>query len=206
MSFFAVVVAASATAGRSVLITVNSTENTALGSILIGPHGKTLYHDGSEKKNVVKCTGACAKEWPPLLIGAGAKPIAGPGVKATMLGTVKRPDGTFQVTYHGLPLYLFSGDAKAGDVKGQGDDGIWHALAPTGAAVTKAATTGSTSAKSSTSGSSTSSGSSAGSSGSSSGSGSSAGSGSSSGSGTSGSGTTTTPTDCDTNPGGYGCM
>ena len=45
-----------------------------------------------------------------------------------MLGTLKRSDGKVQVTYGGKPLYLYSGDKKAGDVKGQGAGGIWHAL------------------------------------------------------------------------------
>ena len=62
------------------------------------------------------------------MITAGAKPVAGAGVTAAKLGTVKRPDGKIQVTYNGLPLYLFAGDSKAGDVKGQGVGGIWHVV------------------------------------------------------------------------------
>ena len=55
---------------------------------------------------------------------------------ASMLGTVKRPDGRWQVSYHGHPLYLFGGDARAGQVNGQGLAGRWHALTPSGTAVT----------------------------------------------------------------------
>jgi hypothetical protein len=77
--------------------------------------------------------------WLPLVIPAGVRPISGPGVVASMLGTVKRPDGRVQVTYDGFPLYLFSGDTKAGEVNGQGSGGIWHALAPSGVPVTKVA-------------------------------------------------------------------
>jgi predicted lipoprotein with Yx(FWY)xxD motif len=185
------VAAAVATAA---LVSVHSTQNSALGvKILVSASGRTLYHPSSDKKTVVKCIGPCAKEWPPLLVAAGAKAIAGPGVTASSLGTVKRPDGKLQVTYHGLTLYLFSGDRKAGDVKGQGDDGIWHALAPSGAIVTKVVktSTGTGSGTTSGSGSGTTSGS---------------GSGTTSGSGSGSGGTTTTPTDCATNPGGYGCM
>jgi predicted lipoprotein with Yx(FWY)xxD motif len=177
---------------------VHSAQNSALGKILVTASGRTLYHDSAEKKNVVKCLGSCASQWPPLLVAAGAKPVPGPGVSASLLGTVKRPDGKLQVTYAGLPLYLFAGDKKAGDVKGQGLSGVWHALTPTGAVVTKSVTV---SSGDGTSGSG---------SGSSSGSTSGSGSGSTSGSGTGSGGTTTTGgsggTDCTANPQGYGCM
>jgi predicted lipoprotein with Yx(FWY)xxD motif len=174
-------VAVSATVADATLpTTVKSTNVSALGKILVSASGRTLYHNAFEKKNIIKCTGSCASEWPPLVIAAGAKPVAGAGVTASLLGTLKRSDGKIQVTYSGKPLYRYSGDKKAGDVKGQGGGGIWHVLAPTGAVVTKAVT-----------GSTTSSGS---------------GSGSSSGSGSGGTTTTTTPTDCDLHPDGYGCM
>ena len=34
------------------------------------------------------------------------------------MGTITRSDGTLQVTYKGLPLYLFHKDANPGDTKG----------------------------------------------------------------------------------------
>ena len=177
---------------NAALVSVHSTQNTALGKILVSANGRTLYHNSFEKQNLIKCTGACASEWPPLVIAPGAKPVGGPGIAASMLGTLKRSDGKVQVTYGGKPLYLYSGDKKAGDVNGQGAGGIWHAITPSGAVVTKAVKTssGSTTAKSSgsTSGSGTSS------------SGTSSGTGSNPGTGTA------VPSDCATNPGGYGCM
>jgi len=89
------------------LVTVKSAQSSILGKILVSAGGRTLYHYSSEKKNVVKCTGACAAKWPPLLIATGVTPLAAPGVTASLLGTVTRPDGKLQVTYHGMPLYLF---------------------------------------------------------------------------------------------------
>jgi predicted lipoprotein with Yx(FWY)xxD motif len=191
--------AAVGVAGASVAITMKSAMNTKIGApIVVNAVGKSLYHYSPEKKNTVKCTGACSTEWLPLLVTAGAKPVAGTGVVAAKLGTVKRPDGKLQVTYAGLPLYMYAGDTKAGDVNGQGLGGLWHLIAPSGAVITKAAKSASTSSggsSSNTGGSSSSSGGSYGGGGSSSG-----------GGGSNTGGGSTVPSSCATDPGGYGCM
>jgi predicted lipoprotein with Yx(FWY)xxD motif len=198
--------ATASVATAKVSVTMKSTENSSLGTILVSATGKTLYHDSAEKKNAVKCVGACAAQWPPLLLTSGTKPVAGPGITASLLGTVTRPDGKIQVTYAGSPLYLYAGDTKAGDVKGQGIGGIWHALTPTGAVVTKTVkSSGTTTAPKSSGSSGSGSGSSTGS-GSGSGSGSSTGSGSGSSTGSGSGSGSGAPSDCATNPQGYGCM
>ena len=46
------------------------------------------------------------------------------------IATITRDDGTSQVTYKGVPVYYFKGDAKAGDTSGQGTGGIWFVIAP----------------------------------------------------------------------------
>src|SRR5579862_7552995 len=119
--------------------TVKAAKNTTLGSIVVSARGLTLYHLTSEKGGKIKCTGACAATWPPLLVAGSAKPVAGAGIVAAKLGTVKRPDGTMQVTYAGSPLYLFGDDKKAGQAKGEAVGGVWFALAPSGAVVKPAA-------------------------------------------------------------------
>ncbi len=126
-------------ASAAIGLTMKSSKNAALGAtIVVSATGKTLYHTNVEHKNTVKCTGSCAQSWPPLLIAAGKKPVAGPGVTASKLGTVKRPDGKTQVTYGGYALYLYAGDSKAGEINGQGAAGLWHAVAASGAVVTSA--------------------------------------------------------------------
>ena len=92
-------------AGATASITMKTTLNGALrSSILVNSAGRTLYHDSAEKKNTVKCLAVCLKEWTPLVVTAGAKPVAGTGVTAAKVGVLKRPDGKMQVTYAGLPL------------------------------------------------------------------------------------------------------
>jgi predicted lipoprotein with Yx(FWY)xxD motif len=119
-------------AASTATVPVDSAKNVNLGPILVDAHGHTLYHDGSEARDSVKCTGTCTTEWLPLLVGAGARLHAGQGVTAALLGTIKRPDGKIQVTYHGFALYLFVGDTKPGQANGQDSMGHWHAVAPSG--------------------------------------------------------------------------
>ncbi len=95
-------------------------------SILATASGQSLYSLSVEKHGRFVCTrkGGCLALWHPLLVPAG-KTLSGP----VELGTVKRPEGGVQATYHGLPLYTFAPDAKPGETKGQGlkDVGTWHA-------------------------------------------------------------------------------
>ena len=63
-----------------------------------------------------------------------------------------RSDGTEQVTYKGHPLYYFVADTSAGSTKGQGSDSFgakWWLIAPSGSAITPAATMASTGGSSS---------------------------------------------------------
>jgi predicted lipoprotein with Yx(FWY)xxD motif len=117
--------------------TVKVTKTASLGKLLATSSGLTLYHYTDETRGKIDCKGACAKLWPPLLVKGSAKPLAGAGLSAAKLGTVKRPDGGVQVTYNGLALYRYAPDRKAGDVKGQGLFKAWYVIAPTGKIVTR---------------------------------------------------------------------
>lgn len=142
-------------------VSIDVASNAALGQrILVTSSGLTLYHFTAEKGSAIACTGGCRSAWPPLLIDAGAKPAAGAGVDAARLGTIKRPVGGVQVTYDGLALYRFVKDTKAGQVTGQGYDGSWYAITPSGSitrASLKAAVTSSSASSGATSSSSSSS-------------------------------------------------
>ena len=139
---FAVLLAALAggsLAGGAVLPTVKTAQVGDLGRVVVSASGRTLYHYTDETNGKVDCTGACAKLWPPLLVKAGTKPVAGSGVAASKLGILKRPDGSFQVTYGGLGLYLYAGDKKAGDAKGEALENSWYAVSPAAKIVKQAA-------------------------------------------------------------------
>lgn len=128
---FAVVLAGLAggsIAGGAVLPTVKTANVHSLGKVVVSATGRTLYHYTDESKGKVDCSGACATLWPPLVVKSGAKPVAGAGITASKLGVRKRPDGTFQVTYGGLGLYMYSGDKKAGQANGEGIESSWYAV------------------------------------------------------------------------------
>ncbi len=108
---------------------VKQIESTDGGTILTNLQGRTLYSLSVEKHGRFVCTGGCLSAWHPLVVAAGVKP-SGP----VALGTVKRPEGKTQVTFHGRPLYTFSGDSSRGEENGEGikDVGTWHAAGEAG--------------------------------------------------------------------------
>ena len=109
---------------------------TSLGPVLVDSAGRTLYLYRADKGTTSACSGACAQVWPPL--AAHGTPTAAPGVKASLLGTTRRSDGTAQVTYAGHPLYSYTADSGPGSVTGQGVTSFgaaWYALNPSGQAV-----------------------------------------------------------------------
>ncbi len=141
--------------------TVQLSNNSTLGSILVDANGMTLYRFHKDSANKSACSGTCAGIWPPLIVSG--KPSAGSGVTGN-LGTLKRSNGQEQVTCNGFPLYTFSGDKAAGNTNGQGYLKLWNAvtascgLVTTGISSTTAATTTTKSSTTATNTSSASSG------------------------------------------------
>jgi predicted lipoprotein with Yx(FWY)xxD motif len=122
----ATTVAAAASGGATAAVVRTASNSTLGATVLVNSQGMTLYHLSGEQGGKFICTSAaCVATWPPLLATSTATPAGGVG----KLGTVKRPNGTVQVTYNGEPLYTFSHD-KAGEANGQGikDVGTWTAV------------------------------------------------------------------------------
>ncbi len=108
-----------------------------LGDILVDAQGRTVYLFGADNGTKSACSGACAVNWPPLV--TSGIPTIGNGAATSLVGTATRSGGEQQVVYNGHPLYLFSGDQKAGDTNGQGVNafgGNWYALTAAGNQVT----------------------------------------------------------------------
>jgi len=110
-----------------------TTAHTSLGRVVADGSGRTPYLFEKDTATRSACSGTCATYWPPLLTKGGAVVIK--GVQRSLLGTIRRSDGSRQVTYAGHPLYLFSGDTRRGQTNGEGlhDFGAgWYALTPAG--------------------------------------------------------------------------
>lgn len=100
-----------------------------LGDFLVGAKGMTLYLFTNDEENRSNCYDQCAANWPPLLVQAGEAPVPGHGAEGE-LGVTERDDGTFQVTYNGLPLYFWANDEVPGDTTGHGVGDVWFVVAP----------------------------------------------------------------------------
>jgi predicted lipoprotein with Yx(FWY)xxD motif len=103
------------------------TEVTPAGQVLANPHGMTVYYYSEDKpgSGTSACTGACAREWPPVIapvrIPAGVR-MPGP------LGSIALPDGRRQLTINGYPIYRYAGDKRPGQASGNGIGGKWHVI------------------------------------------------------------------------------
>ena len=108
----------------------------APGPYLTDDDGRAIYFlegdtDGST------CAGPCLELWPPVIAGDTTPGVDG-DLKAGLLGTVERADGTTQLTYNGHPLYYYTRDTAAQVASGHDvtdDWGEWYLLAPDGTEV-----------------------------------------------------------------------
>jgi predicted lipoprotein with Yx(FWY)xxD motif len=140
---FAVVVVAAATMAAAALGANHAGSRGAvavagsgIGRILVDGRGRTLYLFEKDEHGKSACAGQCAVAWPPLI--ASGKPRAAAGVKASLLGFVKRADGRLQVTYNHHPLYTFVKDTRKGQTVGENVNAFgadWYAVSPAGAKV-----------------------------------------------------------------------
>jgi predicted lipoprotein with Yx(FWY)xxD motif len=113
-----------ASAGGSATTSSSSTtvavrQVDGVGNVLVDSKGDALYSPDQEANGMILCKGSCTSIWVPLTLSANAKPT-GSGEVNTMLGTVRRPDGSVQVTFRGKPLYTFAEDSSPGMVTGNG--------------------------------------------------------------------------------------
>jgi len=109
----------------SVGTTIMVIEHTNLGFVLAEANGQVVYYYSKDKKGgAPTCTGSCAAAWPPV---TGA-PKAGPADHFPgTFSVIKGAGGVEQITYNGMPLYIFKG-AKPYTTAGNGVGGVWHVI------------------------------------------------------------------------------
>ncbi|MFB6810034.1 SCO0930 family lipoprotein [Streptomyces sp. NPDC056387] len=103
----------------------------SVGSVVTDSAGMALYRFDKDTPQPPKsnCEGDCAVTWPAVPADDAS---AAAGIDASLLGSVARADGSKQLTLGGWPVYRYAKDTKAGEAKGEGVGGTWHALAPDG--------------------------------------------------------------------------
>lgn len=124
---------AMASGGSAVRGATVSTARTGLGRVIVEGQGRTLYLFEKDRRGHSACSGTCAAYWPPLL--THGRPLASGGARQSLLGTIRRANGSSQVTYAGHPVYRYLLDTARGQTRGEGLDDFgagWDALTPAG--------------------------------------------------------------------------
>ena len=104
-----------------VTLAVHANPTQISNGLMASKEGKTLYTFDKDAAGKSNCNGGCAAAWPPFM-------VATPALAGGDFSIVKRDDGASQWAFKGMPLYFFAGDAKAGDVNGDNQGGVWHVI------------------------------------------------------------------------------
>ena len=105
--------------------------NTLVGPLLVNKSGRTVYMFVRDRTrdDVCRTINGCEKDWPP--VTTAGKPVAGPGVKKSLLGSIPYKGKLREVTYKGRPLHTYRFDTSKGSVINIGIvqyGGAWYAL------------------------------------------------------------------------------
>jgi predicted lipoprotein with Yx(FWY)xxD motif len=102
--------------------------------VVVSQNGFTLYHSSKDKRNSGKstCYGTCEEIWPPYL--TLGRPTVKSGAEQSLVGTIRRKDGSLQITYAGYPLYNYALDppAAAEGFHFHATGGVWLLIGPSG--------------------------------------------------------------------------
>jgi predicted lipoprotein with Yx(FWY)xxD motif len=105
-------------------------QKSPVGPILATGGGDTLYDFVPDTPTHSACLNdGCVFQWPPLVKSGPIR--LGHGVDPSLVGTLRRPDGSTQISYGGHPLYTYNLDVTPGLVSGQAidqDGGLWYVL------------------------------------------------------------------------------
>lgn len=109
--------AATSTAGGAGTVSTKSV--SGVGTVLVDAKGDVLYTNNQDSGSKIACTGSCTSIWPPLAAPSSGQPTSDNASVQAMLGVVKGPGGSSQVTFGGKPLYTFTQDSP-GQATGNG--------------------------------------------------------------------------------------
>lgn len=121
--------------GAATRADIKVSESKEYGRFLTDAKGRPLYLLEGDQQERSKCRDECAKTWPPLGASGSNPKAADAAIDENRLGTIKRPDGSTQVTYDGHPLYYYEKDRGTGKPAGQGVRdtwGEWYLVTPSG--------------------------------------------------------------------------
>ena len=109
--------------------TINLANDTELGTYMTNETFFTLYHYLGDPpgKGMSTCYDNCSKNWPPFY---SENLTVNPELKSRDFDVINRDDGKRQLTYKGWPLYLFIGDTKPHETRGQAVNGVWFVINP----------------------------------------------------------------------------
>jgi predicted lipoprotein with Yx(FWY)xxD motif len=86
--------------------------------VLADTQGRTLYTADVEKGGKILCVGGCTSFWAPVIASADDAQAAASELDGDF-SVLRRPEGSRQLTFDGLPLYTFTEEA-AGQLTGDG--------------------------------------------------------------------------------------
>jgi predicted lipoprotein with Yx(FWY)xxD motif len=88
---------------------VSKLQTVRFGPVLVTSKKQALYFWNREQRagGKVRCVGTCAKAWPPLIVKSRRIDPRVSGITGKF-ATIRRPDGRFQVTFKGLPVYTYA--------------------------------------------------------------------------------------------------
>jgi predicted lipoprotein with Yx(FWY)xxD motif len=128
--------------------TVATQSISGVGDALVDSSGKVLYTNDMDTGSKIACTDECLTEWVPLAAPGSGQPTSDDSAVQSKLGTTKRPDGSTQVTFGGMPIYTFVEDGP-GQATGNGftdsfggTEFLWTAATVSGEAAPSSTTTG----------------------------------------------------------------
>ena len=101
-------------------VALQATENPWFGRVLTDDVGVSVYVVEDDRD----CIDECRLLWTP--VPADAVAASDPDLEPQLIGSMRGPNGIFQTTYAGRPLFYFAEDFVPGDVNGHQFDEFGH--------------------------------------------------------------------------------